>query len=84
MLVEFSGARLREIRLEKGWSCEQLAIEVVRSAQTIGLWERGVKTPHSDTIVAIARALGIETRELMTVPRRRAARSVPASSRKAS
>lgn len=71
---QFSGVNLRAIREREGWTREQLAIEVVRTAQTVACWERGAKTPHPDTILVIARALGVQPRELMA--------TVPPSSRK--
>jgi transcriptional regulator with XRE-family HTH domain len=73
MAGQFDGAKLRTIREEAGWSRAQLAVEVVRSEQTIGLWERGRKSPPPEVIFVIAQALGVKPRDLMSTPRKRVA-----------
>jgi transcriptional regulator with XRE-family HTH domain len=46
--------RLKELRLEKGLSQEQLAVALKTYSANISEWERGKKKPSMDSIVAIA------------------------------
>ena len=70
----FSPSRLRARRLAAGVSREELAIAVSRTALTVSLWERGLKTPYANTIGSIARRLNCTSADLCEPARRRAAR----------
>lgn len=47
--------RIKELRLENGWSQTDLAIKVEVTQQTIADWEKG-KKPSIDKLILIARA----------------------------
>ena len=50
---------IKKLRTEQGLSQDELAerIHVVR--QTVSKWERGTSVPDADSLVALARALGV-------------------------
>ena len=68
---EAMGAVIRRLRLNRGWSQETLAFEVRAkssvspTAGAIGQIERGVTRPRPETIKGIARALGVDPRDLV-------------------
>jgi len=46
--------RLRTLRLSQNLTLEQLANELSLVKQTIGNWEKGVRTPSLDASIALA------------------------------
>ncbi len=57
---------LAKIRKEKGWSQEKLAVESGISYNTIIKIERGgIKNPKIETVIKMAKALGISLDDLM-------------------
>ena len=61
----FSGERLREIRLARGWSQEQLAMKSGFRVSRISLLENNhVADPRFSTILTLAEALGCSADEL--------------------
>jgi len=61
----FSGERLREIRLARGWSQEQLAQATGFRATRISKLENNhVRDPRFSTVLTLAEALGCSTDEL--------------------
>lgn len=56
---------IKKLRTEQGLSQDELAerIHVVR--QTVSKWERGTSVPDADSLVALARALGVSAAELL-------------------
>lgn len=63
------GKRIRQLRLKKGWTQEQLAERTNRHWTYIGGIERGERNVTLQVIADIARALGVEIRALF--PRER-------------
>lgn len=59
------GARLRARREALGWSQAELAEKVGISANYVGVLERGLKLPTLDTLVVLARRLGVPVSELL-------------------
>lgn len=60
------GDRLRELRKESGWiSQEEFAHHVELDRTYISGIERGVRNPTLDTIVKLARGLGVPPTELL-------------------
>jgi transcriptional regulator with XRE-family HTH domain len=66
-LKEF-GKRVRELRLEKGYSQEKLAEFASLHRNYIGMVERGERNITLLNIKKLARALNIETKELFEQP----------------
>jgi len=58
------GQRVRQLRLKKGWTQEQLAERTNRHWTYIGGIERGERNVTLQVIADIARALGIEIQAL--------------------
>lgn len=53
------GPRIRELRLRKGWSQEDLAQRVGVRQKQISSYERGVNVPSGEILIALARAFDI-------------------------
>ena len=58
------GERIKDARLRKGWTQQQLADAVGVSQPAIGLWERGKRDILADNLMALAKALGVSVEEL--------------------
>ena len=56
---------IKKLRIQQGLSQDELAecVHVVR--QTVSKWERGTSVPDADSLVALARALGVSAAELL-------------------
>jgi transcriptional regulator with XRE-family HTH domain len=61
---ELLGARIKELRKQKGLTQEQLAERVDLAARYISLIEVGRSSPSLETIDSIAATLGVELKEL--------------------
>ncbi|BEM96347.1 helix-turn-helix domain-containing protein [Serratia ureilytica] len=61
--------RIRPLRLEKGWSQEQLATIAGLSTRTVQRIENGEQA-SLETLTAIAAALGVQVRDLNAPPQR--------------
>ena len=59
------GARLRARREALGMSQAELGEKAGISANYVGVLERGLKLPTLDTLVALAKALGVPVSELL-------------------
>lgn len=53
------GWRIKELRVERGWTIEKLAEEADLGRRTILTLEAGAKSPNVNTLHAVAWALGI-------------------------
>jgi transcriptional regulator with XRE-family HTH domain len=51
--------RIREMRLERGWTQEELAGKLDTEAPVIASWESGRRTPNAENLVRLANALGM-------------------------
>jgi transcriptional regulator with XRE-family HTH domain len=65
-LAEAFGAVLREARMERGLSQEDLGFESGYHRTYVSLLERGLKSPSLQTIFELARALNIQPSDLLT------------------
>ena len=63
--------RLRRLRKEKGWSTENLALLVQKSASTVRSWESGKVNPDVETLVLLATLLDCSTDYLLCLARHR-------------
>ena len=59
------GFNIRQLREGKGISQEQLAAKADLHRTHIGRIERGEKTPNVETVHKIAKALGVEMKDLI-------------------
>lgn len=64
------GARLREIRLAKGYTLAELAsaMDGQLTKQALSKYETGQSQPRPTTLVALARALGVKAADLLAEP----------------
>jgi transcriptional regulator with XRE-family HTH domain len=60
------GKRLRELRLERGLSQEELAFRVGMHRTYLGGIERGERNPSLRNLAAIAKGLGVSLPELFS------------------
>ena len=59
---------IKELRNKKGWSQEKLAREADISYQTLIKIERGgIKNPKIETMIKLAKALGVSIDELVNI-----------------
>lgn len=56
---------IKKLRTEQGLSQDELAERVHVVRQTISKWERGTSVPDADSLMALARALGVSAAELL-------------------
>ena len=59
------GIRIKEIRIKKGLTQQQVADSIGVTYQNISQYERGLRIPKNETIIKIADALGISVYELI-------------------
>ena len=57
--------RLQKLRKEKGYSQEQLAIELGISRQAVSKWERAESSPDTDNLILLARLYNVSLDELL-------------------
>ena len=56
---------IKKLRTEQGLSQDELAERVHVVRQTVSKWERGTSVPDADSLMALARALGVSAAELL-------------------
>lgn len=61
------GARLREMRIERGLTQPEVATRVGTSASNISDLERGIKAPTLTTVARLAEALQCDVSEMVSV-----------------
>jgi transcriptional regulator with XRE-family HTH domain len=59
------GAKVKKIRLDKGMSQEEVAIEAGIERSYMGAIERGERNPSYDKILSIAKAIRVKPSELL-------------------
>ena len=57
--------RLKELRVEKGLSLEQLAKEINVSDVAIGRWERKLRIPNIEVLISLARFFNVTSDYLL-------------------
>ena len=62
---ESIGDRIRETRVNKGMTQQQVADSIGVTYQNISQYERGLRTPKNETLIKIADALGVSVYELI-------------------
>ncbi len=60
------GARIAALRKELGWNQAELANRLKISSSAVGMYEQGRREPSADTLVAMARVLGVSVDYLLT------------------
>ena len=56
-MFKFNGARLKNARLYRGWTVEELSNKVDISKQAVSLYENNKNSPSFEKIVALAKEL---------------------------
>ena len=64
--VAFSGARLKRLRLRKGWTLRDLERETKIGFAVLARYERGDQAPQPRKLPVLAEALGAEVDDLLT------------------
>jgi transcriptional regulator with XRE-family HTH domain len=64
--LEHFGAKLKELRLKKGLTLEQLAFEADIELSQVHRVEKGKINPTLTTLIAIAKGLGVKLSELLS------------------
>ena len=59
--------RLKQLRIEKGLSQQELADMLCVVRQTISKWEKGLSLPDAEMLVKLADALGVSVNELLGI-----------------
>ncbi len=59
------GKKLKELRIDKGFSQQKLGELLGFCNQTISFWESGSREPDLDTLVKIAHFFGVSVDELL-------------------
>ena len=60
------GARIAALRKRLGWNQAELADRLKISPSAVGMYEQGRREPSADTLVAMARVLGVSVDYLLT------------------
>jgi transcriptional regulator with XRE-family HTH domain len=63
------GEKIKELRLERGWSQTRLGYESGLSPTTISRLETGKNPPEDRTLRDLARAFDVDERTLLGLPR---------------
>jgi len=63
---EIFGSTLRRLRIERGWTQEDLAEAAGLTSTYVGQVERGDKIPSLTVVLKLARGLAVEPAELLT------------------
>lgn len=65
MKNNFFGKKLKELRLERGFSQKKLGESLGFCNQTVSFWESGSREPDLDTLVKISRFFDVSYEELL-------------------
>lgn len=71
--------RLRQLRLSRGWSQEELANQLSLSRQAVQKWESGASKPDMENLVTLSRLFGVSLDWLVTGETQAASSAPPAS-----
>jgi len=67
-LPQLIGTRIRQIRINRGWTQENLAAKAGMDFTSIGAAERGVRNLSLKSLARVADALGVTMAELVSLP----------------
>ena len=59
--MTYSGNRIKELRLAMGWTQQDLAAKLKTTKQAVSQYERGVRTPDVETLVALGDVINLST-----------------------
>jgi len=68
-LPQLIGTRIRQIRINRGWTQENLAAKADMDFTSIGAAERGVRNLSLKSLARVANALGVPIEELVSLPK---------------
>ena len=74
-LLENFGNALRQLRIEKGFSQENLAMEAGLDRTYISMLERGIRQPSLSSLFALASALGVRASRIVRLTEQAALKS---------
>ncbi|MCH7911268.1 MAG: hypothetical protein IIB38_16840 [Candidatus Hydrogenedentes bacterium] len=66
MTLETIGSRIKQKRIDKGWTRFQLSLAVATHPQNVFLWEEKGRTPNAKEIPGLARELDTSPNYLLT------------------
>ena len=58
------GEKIKQYRLENGWTQQELGSKIGISKNAIGNYEKGIRSPKKDTMFDLANAFGISIDDL--------------------
>lgn len=58
---------LKELRMEKGFSQKELAIETGLSLSAIGKWEAGIREPSGHVLIVLSKYFKVSTDYLLGI-----------------
>ncbi|MEI8389152.1 MAG: helix-turn-helix transcriptional regulator [bacterium] len=61
------GKKVKQLREEKGWSQEKLALDIEVDKSYIGRIERAERYPNLKTIIKLADALNVQVKDLFDI-----------------
>ena len=67
MMKYESGARIRKIREDRGYSQKELAELIGVSNSRVSNWEQGINRPDADILVDLCKTLNVSPSELLDV-----------------
>jgi transcriptional regulator with XRE-family HTH domain len=73
MSAEWFGARLKELREQRGWSQKEVAVRAGLGQRSVSSWEQYAREPSWSNVVALAEALGVDCLAFLQEPAERPA-----------
>lgn len=65
--MEEFGARLKQLRLGRGWTQKQLAAQIHKSTATIGSYEQNIQIPPIDVLIILSSLFHVGIDELLGI-----------------
>lgn len=64
MSQQFSPSKLRAVRIDRGYSRQQLATAIRRNVDQVGAWERGRDIPNNASLTRLLHALNCRVEDV--------------------
>ena len=59
------GSNIKQLRLNKNWTQDELAINLHTTRQTISKWENGVSVPDANTLISISELFNVSVSSIL-------------------